>query len=487
MPTFQITPTGIETARFQDARDYVVSLWKSKFGSNSQTGSDSPNGQIIDVMALMLTLIWQGTTATYNAGYFRSAVGVQLDRLLDLVGIKRLGSRASTVTLTCYGNSGVTVPLGTVATADDSESSWSTVASVATSDAIRVVRVLTFQAGTYTVTIDGTPYTAVAPAPNADLDAVTNSLITAIDAGEGTGTARFIGVEASTSGTLIRLSNMAGRTVTVTHSVTPGNIAVTFAVDSAAECTVDGPTDALVGTIRTLAAPIAGIVAVINEFDAVPGRLDETDAEYRERWLDRMTIAGRSTPDRIRAAVLDVDGVTFARVFENESDVVDGDGRPPHCFQVVVRDGDDNEIAQAIWENKPAGILSYGTTASGNAIDSQGITRVIDFDRPTVRYLWLDIEVTDGEGFPTTGDPVASIRDAVLAWCNANLTVGSDLYRIQVAGAITTAIPGIAAITVETDDTPSPAGPPSYSNADITVSDVEILIADSSRITVTIL
>ena len=144
MPTFQITPQGIETARFQDARDYVVSLWKSKFGSNSQTGSDSPNGQIIDVMALMLTLIWQGTTATYNAGYFRSAVGVQLDRLLDLVGIKRLGALASTVTLTAYGNSGVNVPLGTVATADDCESSWSTVASVATSDAIRVVRLIAF-------------------------------------------------------------------------------------------------------------------------------------------------------------------------------------------------------------------------------------------------------------------------------------------------------------------------------------------------------
>jgi hypothetical protein len=117
-------------------------------------------------MALMLTLIWQGTTATYNAGYFRSAVGVQLDRLLDLVGIKRLGALASTVTLTVYGNNGVNVPLGTVATADDSESSWSTVASVATSDAIRVVRVLTFQSGTYTVDIDGTPYTTVAPAPS---------------------------------------------------------------------------------------------------------------------------------------------------------------------------------------------------------------------------------------------------------------------------------------------------------------------------------
>jgi hypothetical protein len=280
---------------------------------------------------------------------------------------------------------------------------------------------------------------------------------------------------------------MTGRTVTVTHSVTPGNIAVTSAVESASDCTVDGPTSALAGTVRTLAGPISGIVGAINRSDAIAGRLDETDAEYRERWLDRMTIAGRSTPDRIRAAVLDVDGVTFARVFENESDTVDIDGRPPHCFQVVVRDGGDNEIAQAIWDNKPAGILSYGTTASGSAIDSQGIVRTIDFDRPTERYLWLDIEVTDGEGFPTTGDPVAAIRDAVLAWANANLTVGSDLYRIQVAGAITAAIPGIAAITVETDDTPSPGGPPVYSNADITVSDVEILIADSARITVTII
>lgn len=485
-PTFTVTDDGIETPRYQDARDLVVTIWKSYFGSNSQTGSDSPNGQIIDVFSRLLLLAWQGAVGVYGSAFFRSAAGTQLDRLLDLVGLYRLASRASTATLTFYGNDATSVPFGTITTADDNDTSWSTSAAVSTSDAIRIVRVLVAQTGTYTVTIDGTPYTYAATVPTDTLADITDALIVAIDAGEGAGTARYIGIETA-GGYLIRIDGMSGRTLSVNHSVTPANIASAYAVDVSASCTADGPTVANAGTIRTLAAAVAGITGVINEFDAELGRLDETDAEFRDRWLDRLTIAGKSTPDRIRAAVLDVENVEFVRVFENESDVVDGDGRPPHCFQVVVLDGDDNGIAQAIWDTKPAGILSYGTTASGTATDTLGITHTVDFDRPTVRYLWLDIEVTDGEGFPTSGDPATAIRDAVVAWAEANLTVGSDLYRIQVSGVCTATVPGIAAITVETDDTASPAGPPSYSNADIAVADDEILVLDSSRVTVTII
>jgi hypothetical protein len=485
-PTFTVTADGIETPRYQDARDLVVSVWKANFGSNSQTASDTPNGQIIDVVARLLLLSWQGTVGVYSASFFRSSSGVNFERLMDPFGVFRIGSRPSTSTLTFYGNDAVLVPANTSAIADDTLDTFATAAAATTSDTIRIVRVLVAQTGTYTVTIDATPYTYAATVPTDTLDIITGALIVAINAGEGAGTARYIGIETA-GGYLIRIDGMSGRTLAVTHSVTPANIASAYAVDSASSCTVDGPTVALAGTIRTLSAAVAGIVGLINEFDADAGRNDETDAEMRDRWLDRLTIAGLATPDRIRAAVLAVQGVEYVRVFENESDVVDGDGRPPHCFQVVVLGGADNDIAQAIWNSKPAGILSYGTSASGTAVDSLGTAHVVDFERPTVRYLWLDIEVTDGEGFPTTGDPATAIRDAVVAWANANLTVGSDLYRIQVAGVCTATVPGIAAITVETDDTPTDAGPPVYTNSDITVADDEILVLDSSRVTVTII
>lgn len=486
MTSFTIGPDGPETPRYQDARDLVVSLWKANLGSNSLTASDSPNGQIIDVMSRLFLLVWQGTIGVYSSSFFRSAQGVNLDRLLDPFGVFRIAARPSTADLTFYGSPSVTVPINTSAIADDTLAAFATAATVTTGDALRVVRVITFQAGTYTVTIDGTPYTTVAPAPSSTLALVAANLRTAINTGEGAGTCDLAGPETAGARLLI-LNNMGGRTVTVTHSVTPANIAITQAVTVAASCTVDGPTAALANTIRTLAAAISGIVGVINEFDAEVGRNDETDAELRARWQDRLTIAGLATPDRIRAAVLAVDAVSFVRVFENESDVVDLDGRPPHCFQVVVLGGVDNAIAQAIWNAKPAGILSYGTNASGTAVDSLGTSHTVDFQRPTVRYLWLNIVITEGEGFPQTGTPATAIQEAIVAWCDANLTVGSDLYRIQIAGVCTATIPGIASITITTDDTPTSGGPPVYTAADIVVDDDEILIADSTRIAITIL
>ena len=486
-PSFTVTDDGIETPRLQDARDLVVTQWKAEFGSNSQTASDSPNGQIIDVLSLVFLLGWQGIVAVYGSAFFRSASGVQLDRLLDPFGIARLAAQPSSVTLFYYGNNTTNVPLASVVSADGTASQWITQAPTQTTDAVRVVTLALFVAGDYEVTIDATTYSVTAPIPAADLDSVLASLASQIDSGEGVGTVGANVTRGTDGAILFTLTNMAGRTVSVNHTVDPAAIDVGFAAQVLALASTDGATVGVAGTISTPLVAIPNIDGVITFTDAILGRLTETDEELRQRWLGLLTIAGRATPDRIRAAVLAVDGVEFARVFENESNVVDIDGRPPHSFEVVVLGGADDPIAQAIWDNKPAGIQSYGTNDSGTAIDSQGIPRIMQFSRPVEQYLWLDITVTAGEGFPTTGDSAAAIVAAVATWAASTLTVGSDLYRIQVAGVCTATVPGIAAVTVLTDATPTTVGPPVFAASDIVVSDASILIGDSTRITVTII
>lgn len=85
-------------------------------------------------------------------------------------------------------------------------------------------------------------------------------------------------------------------------------------------------------------------------------------------------------------------------------------GIPPHAFRAYVSSGAVDAIAQAIWKNRPAGILSDGSV-SGNAIDRGGTTRTQYFERPQDVAVVVKIVVTKKTGF--TGDE-DDIRDTII-------------------------------------------------------------------------
>jgi hypothetical protein len=104
--------------------------------------------------------------------------------------------------------------------------------------------------------------------------------------------------------------------------------------------------------------------------------------------------------DAIFAAVANVPGVTQNVVLENDTDVTDSNGLPPHSFQVIVVGGVDEEIANVIWLKKPAGILSFGS-ATTQILDSQGIPHDISFSRPTTVDIYVEIDLTTFPEYPS--------------------------------------------------------------------------------------
>jgi hypothetical protein len=96
-------------------------------------------------------------------------------------------------------------------------------------------------------------------------------------------------------------------------------------------------------------------------------------------------------------AITDPD-VLQAFVIENETDVTDGFGRPPHSFEVIVVGGDDQEIGQTIFDTKPIGINTYRVPgADGRTVqvtDSQGTVHDINFSRGNDIRMYTIIDVT---------------------------------------------------------------------------------------------
>ena len=125
----------------------------------------------------------------------------------------------------------------------------------------------------------------------------------------------------------------------------------------------------------------------------------ETDISYRQA----ITNAGRARIDLadIERAVKDVDGVTWCKVFVNETNALDVNGIDPHSIAVAVLGGDDLEVAAAIRAYVVPGVSSYGNTLANVVVD--GYCRPVMFVRPTLLRAALHVQIrrtTDRLGCP---------------------------------------------------------------------------------------
>ncbi len=200
------------------------------------------------------------------------------------------------------------------------------------------------------------------------------------------------------------------------------------------EASEDGPITAPAGSLTVIANPIVGFTAATNPSDALLGRLQETDAELRRRQQLELARKGSTTVDAIRADLLesdDADGnplFDYVGVVENDTDVTDGDGRPPHSFEtLVVSAADSADIAKAILAAKPAGIRAYGLT-DAVAYDSQSNGHTIGWSYATDvnMYLWVYPSVVAGQ---YAGDD--AIIAAIMEYATFNQTVGADVVRAR--------------------------------------------------------
>lgn len=267
---------------------------------------------------------------------------------------------------------------------------------------------------------------------------------------------------------------------TAVTSTTAGTYYGTFRSDT------KGPRVANASTLSQILTPISGWNSGVNAADATPGRLAETDTAYLARQELELAKSGSSTTVAIRAALVALPGMIEAHVFENTTASTDADGLPPHSVQAVIWDGvvagvTNNTIAQALWDNKGGGIAYYGGT-TGTAIDSEGVTRTIAFDRAVQDNVYLAITVsTDPSLWPLDG--VAQVKEALRAKGAATLKIGTDVVALALRAAALV-VPGaldVPAFTLKVGSAPSGGD-----TANLVIGSRHIALVDTSHIAVTV-
>lgn len=469
---YGLSRTGFKRKRLPEIQQSMRDRLADKLGAQLETGANSILGQIIGVFAYELADLWELAENEYNAMYPSTAQGVSLSRAAGLAGIAQITAEKTTQYITVSGRNGTKIPyrfqVSSSASPDLVFSNIETTAEIS----VQKASVVTATVGevvpgkTYTLSIDGESFSTTAEEVSTKA-----TILTALAANVGDT------INASVSNDMLTLSSMdKADTFAFDSNLTLGTVSTPVAF----EANDYGAIDPAIGTLTNIVSAIDGVSSVRNDVAANVGRDNETDIALRQRWNASVYDRSMTMVESIRAGIFrDTTGVTACLVYENDKDVVDEDGRPPHSIEAVVAGGLAQDISTAILRYKAPGIDTFGTE-SAQVYDSQGIPHIMNFNRPESIKLWLRVKISEN---PEEGLPAAALHEiqAALAEKGAMQNIGEDVILQRYFATIFQATRGVGYISLvaATGDTPG-----EYSSENIIISPRQVAEFDISRIEV---
>jgi len=454
---FGVTSTGFNAKRLSDCKTEIESVFRQTFGAGIKLTPDTIFGKLVGIMAERETELWEGAEAEYNSHYPNSASDISLDGIGEYTAFSRNAAAVSTAIAYLAGTNTTLIPTGTLFAVQDSGDQFITLANVNLAGS---------QFAITSLTLSGSTVTAVAAAH-----------------GRSVGQYVFINdaVETEYNGLVEILTVADANTFTYAITTTPTSPATgIITADPATAVNVEsvdtGPIAALAGTLNQIVNTISGLDRVDNYADATKGVNIETDAEFRTRRLEALQGLGAARLEAIRGALLQINNVTAAKVFENVDIVPDVDGRPAKSIECLVIGGLDSDILSVVWDKKAAGIEVFGSI-SGTVTDSQGIDHTSRFNRPVASNIYLEIDFTVDVDFPGT----AEVLSRLLTF-GAALEIGEDVVVYPYLISSFNDVPGILDLAIRIGTAASPT-----LDDNIVIPDTQIADFDSSRITLAVL
>lgn len=468
MSEYGVLSTGFSRKRLPEIKSSLENKISQRLGVDIAVNPDSVLGNIIGVFAEALDENWQLAEDTYNAMPPSKATDDGLTNSVAFTGVTRIAAESTKLYVTCLGISGTVLPIGSTI-ADVSENYYKTLLSqtISLSNATRLnLSLASVTTGyVYGVIIDGTSvsYTAVGG------DTVA-TVLTQIASNMPTGFTATV-----TNGIISIVSDDLITGVAMSYGsyftfVSCGSPIVFWAEET-------GALNPTIGTMSNIITVVAGWSSINNEVAAIVGRAAETDIELRQRYASVVANIGIAIIESIRANILELDSVTECIVFENDTDVTDSDGRPPHSIEVIVLGGDSTEIVSKIWDTKAPGITTYGSL-SGTVTDSQMIDHTVYYNRPSEIDVYIKCTIHAQSGVELSSD-IASLVETVIL--NNSFSIGDDVILQKIGAQVITNIEGLSYVEVEGSTNGS-----TYTTTNIAITARQIAIFDSARIDVVI-
>lgn len=427
-----LTNNGWEEKRFEEILSELRRRAEQIFGDlvppgdSVDTGDNTTLGRMIALITPSMTDLWEAGQQVYDAFNPATASGIALDNIVALSGISRFPSRKTTAQCVVKGDYGSSVGLLARARSITSLQTYAPTDITFFNNkscvgiGVTVMNVLNNTDYTIRYTNDqGFSYTSFTIKSDASATSaeILSSLRNYINTNSG-------GVVTSYIENGILFVERTDPFQVVDFEITDNLMFSKSVKLSTFACDVVGPVIEQANTITGIAVPQIGWDSIYNPLKAETGRIEETDEELRERFRNAKFTQASNILDALVSELSSVEGVTKVVIYENDTDVTDPQGIPPHSFMPIVLGGLSTEIAKTIWENKPTGIRSYGDS-SVTIYDSQNLSHIINFKRPTPVPIYITINLSAISNFP--GDGALRIKDAIIKYFENNYSVGDDI------------------------------------------------------------
>lgn len=172
-----------------------------------------------------------------------------------------------------------------------------------------------------------------------------------------------------------------------TQTLTAGTTRVLFRAENLGNVIV------LPNTITTPVTIVLGVVSVNNPTVANSvGSDEELDADLKVRRRQSVSISSFGYLNGLKASLLQLEGVTDAKVYENYTDTTDANGTPAHCIWVVMDGGSAQDIANVIYSKKCPGTNMRGDISYTITTPAQ-TQFVAKWDEADVSPLYIKFDI----------------------------------------------------------------------------------------------
>lgn len=456
MADYGLTPQGPNIKRLDVILNEMHQQLSEKWGVNTKQNPESLLNHLLTNIADQIAELWEFGEDVYHSQYPSTAEGTSLDNAAQYGGSTRETAAKSYYPIHCTGTDGTTLAVGTMIASDTNPKTNLSLTDPRTItrtsfNKAKVKMTTTEMDDAYTVALNGDVFSyepKLGEQPTDVLKGLTAAITskeftTSVD--ETNGLLLIDAVDKASSNVLILSENLTTETVT--------SIIVFGTVDTGDILLPDG-------VITQIVKADAGLLEVVNMCGYIAGRDEETDAEFRQSYADKIFNRSSMMLESIRSAILNnVQGVVSVAPYENPTNVEDAYGRPPHSIEIVVDGGDPVQIAQQILEKKAGGIQTYGdTSVSVAGAYDEDIT--IRFNRPARVYTWFHLGITLNPSEALPPNYVDLLRNVVLKNMDSQ-NAGQDVVPQKFMAQLYKACSGISYIDIRLYATESSAEEPS--------------------------
>ncbi len=188
---------------------------------------------------------------------------------------------------------------------------------------------------------------------------------------------------------------------------------------------------------NTIIVPVTivlGVVSVNNPTVYTSLGIDqETDAQLRLRRQKSVSLSSQGYLAGLLAAILNINGVTSAYVYENNTGATDADDIPSHSIWAIVQGGDSDLIGEAIYSKRNAGCGMKGDEVV-DITQVDGTIFQVKFDRVESEDLYIKAHIGSINGTDTPDLTYIKDQLALLLIPGVNGTVNINELSTLVQG-----------------------------------------------------